>query len=252
MHFVIKNKSSNSTSLVPIDYFINNSNVNSYHHLSYASQNVVDSFCNNANSIEDLTEIDKIILISNYLQSSVQYCNGKITTANGKKYETAYDGNREDFSSPNTVIEKNYGNCAAISGAFHILGEKLGLSISRVDVGDHSYCIYNYNGKIYIIDPTFGCTRNENQVFGAPKAASFSDKYVMIALSDLAHTGHHILTTMLIDDPRLATRELDRNIIIESVKKLKNKGIEFTYPNKLVISSKEIKCPSPERAVEFN
>lgn len=250
MSFIIKSRSNSTGNLVPIEYFINNSNLNSYDYLSPISQRIIDSFCARVNSIEDLTEIDKIILVSNYLQSTVQYCNGKITTANNKKYETEYEGNREEFSSPNTAIEKKYGNCASISGSFHIIGERLGLKVDRVDVGDHSYCIYNYNGKIYIIDPTFGCSRNENQVKGAPKATKFSDKYVMVSLMDLKDTGHHLLTTMITDDPKLATKQLDRTIITKSVEKLKSKGIEFDYPNKAVLQSRELEQETQENVTE--
>lgn len=248
MSFVIK--SVNNRNPDPIEEFINNNN--NYDLLSSTSQKTVDSFCSRVSAITDLTEIDKIVLTANYLQGAIQYCNGKITEANHKKYEVEYEGNREDYFNPSTAIEKNYGNCNAISCAFRIICEKLGVKVNKVDVGEHSYCIYEYNGKIYIIDPTFGCSRNENHVEGAPKATKFSDKYIMVSLHDLEDTGHHIVMRMLTDDPRLAAEQLDRNLIRESVEKLKSKGIKFEYPNKAVLKSKEIENKIGESEIEVS
>lgn len=221
----------------PIENFINNSFNNIP--LSEVSKMTINKFASRVNNIEDLDELDKIVLASNYIQSSVQYYSGRITEANHKKYEVELDLDSEEHANPNTVFEKNIGNCNAISGAFVLLARSIGVNeLDKVDVGDHSYCIKKYKDKIFCIDPTWSCSRNENQVDGAPKATSFSDKYVMVALNDF--TEHHIVDRMLTTDDNLASEKLNREMIQNSVQKLKSKGVNFDYSNVPVLKSKEI------------
>lgn len=222
----------------PIQEFINNDFKSS--NLSEISKITINQFVDRVNIMGDLDDIDKLVLISNYIQSSVQYYNGRITEANHKKYEVDLDISREEYSRANTVFENNIGNCNAISGAFVLLADSIGVKgLDKVDVGDHSYCIMQYKRKIFCIDPTWGCSRNENQVEGSPKATKFSDEYIMVSLNDF--TEHHIVEKMLITDENLATEKIDRNIIQNSVQKLKSKGVRFEYPIVPVLKSKEIK-----------
>ncbi|HBY21571.1 MAG: hypothetical protein A2Y24_04580 [Clostridiales bacterium GWE2_32_10] len=222
----------------PIKDFINNNS--KYEDLNATSQKKVNELCNSVRELKDLSDIDKIILVNNYLQENTQYYSGRITEANNKKYEVECDDDRTAYSDPNSTIEKGYGNCNSISGAFLIICDKLGVKLDKVDVGEHSYCIYDYNGKTYIIDPTWGCSRNENQVTGAPKATEFSDKYIMVALNDLKDTGHHTVERLEMKDSTLATEQLDREIIVSSIEKLKAKGIVFEYSEEPILKSKEI------------
>ncbi|HCC07306.1 MAG TPA: hypothetical protein DEP72_03985 [Clostridiales bacterium] len=222
----------------PIKEFINNNS--KYEDLNSTSQKKVVEFCNSVSKLNGLNDIDKIMLVNNYLQENTQYYCGRITEANNKKYEVECDDGRADYSNPNSTIEKGYGNCNSISSAFRIICHKLDVIVDKVDVGEHSYCIYDYNGKTYIIDPTWGCSRNENQVNGAPKATRFSDKYIMVALNDLKDTGHHTVKRLEMNDRTLATEQLDREIITSSVEKLKSQGMVFQYSEEPILKSKEI------------
>lgn len=234
--FVIK--SINERKKDPIENFIHNDFKATK--LSEISKLAVNGFINRVNHMQDLDVIDKIILVSNYLQSSVQYYNGKITEANHKKYEVDYDVDYAQYSNVNSIFEKNIGNCNAISSAFVILANCIGIdSINKVDVGDHSYCIITYHGKIYCIEPTWGCSRNKNQVEGAPKATKFSDEYIMVALSDF--TEHHTVERLLTTADNLATEKFDRNVIQNSIKKLEARGIKFEYSDVPVLKTREIK-----------
>lgn len=145
---------------------------------------------------ENLTDLDKCLLVSNYLQSKVQYVEGGLKSHADKVYLIEADEDEvtnQKVSSIQSIINENYGLCMAIANTTTLL---LNNPIMNVNVrslyGDsHVWNIVTIDGKQYYIDNTWAITRNKNRVEEALKASSFSDEYLFFGTATSNIIGHH-------------------------------------------------------------
>lgn len=146
---------------------------------------------------KELSVLDRCILVSNYLQSKVQYVEDglKSHAADGVYVIEAPDEevSREKVGSIESVINENYGLCMAIANTTTLL---LNNPIMNVNVrslfGDsHVWNVITIDGKQYYIDNTWAITRNKNRVEQALKATSFSDEYLLFGTSTSSVIGYH-------------------------------------------------------------
>ena len=182
---------------------------------------------------QELTLLDKCILVSNYLQSKVQYVVDGEKTYADKVY--VVDAREEDVmpskvGSVSSVIHENYGLCMAIANATTLLLNNpiLNVNVRSVYGSSHAWNVVVLDGHKYYMDNTWAITRNSNRVSGALKATSFSDDYLLFGEKFAKEIGHHDSQTYLCGD--LESNGFSRDEIQKRVRVLKSK-YEFDYPS---------------------
>lgn len=199
------------------------------------------SIIKNSVQSSELTDLDKCILVSNYLQSKVQYVEDGFKSYADKVYVVEADASevtREKVGSVNTVLNENYGLCMAIANATTLL---LNNPIMNVNVrslyGDnHVWNIVTIDGKQYYIDNTWLITRNKHRVEEALKATRFNDEYLLIGSERAEKIGHHVTTCHI--NGEVEQKDFDREVIKESVMRLTKKNMQTNYPSTLRFKSR--------------
>lgn len=190
---------------------------------------------------EELSDLDKCILVSNYLQSKVQYVEGGLKSHADKVYIIEADEEEvtsKKVGSIESVINENYGLCMAIANTTTLL---LNNPIMNVNVrslyGDsHVWNIVTIDGKQYYVDNTWAITRNKNRVEEALKAASFCDDYLLFGTATSNVLGHHNSLCYYIGE--IEQEDYSREDIKEHVRVL-SKTYSFTdYSKELRFKSK--------------
>lgn len=208
---------------------------------------IVDEFC----QIPDLTLIDKVVLVSNYLQRHVQFVSGKISEAADGKY-ICEDYSYEKYGGIDTVdnvLFDRIGKCNCISRTMMLMlnNPKMNVNCRIASTLNHSFCtIYDdETGELYCIDPTWCISRNPNRFNETLKASKFSDEYLMIGKDKLSTMDHHDNINLL--QQEFAEIGVDRTLIQQSIDKLKRYGIKFEYPEEISLKSTKLgKAPDDD------
>lgn len=190
---------------------------------------------------ENLTDIDKCILVSNYLQSKVQYIEDGYESHADKIYiieANEQDVTKEKVGSLNSVINENYGLCIAIANATTLLLNNPILNVNTRSVygNSHVWNLVTLNNKKYYIDNTWSITRNKNRVEGALKATSFSDEYLLFGEETANAIGHHNCFCHL--NGVLEKEDYNKEEIKNRIKQLSNQCEFDNYSYKLRFNSK--------------
>lgn len=181
---------------------------------------------------KDLSDLEKIIVVSNYIQSRTQF-----TEENGIAHaDHVYVIDTKDAivdhdaigSGPNVILNK-FGLCCGISSATTLLLNNENLRVNAHNDKDN-YHIWNYvklGDKWYYIDNTWNITRNKNRYPESLKAKEFSDEYLLFGTDKASVIGHH---DSLASTPLIEKDDYNREEIDKTVKKL-SKDFNFTdYP----------------------
>lgn len=194
----------------------------------------------NINSSE-LSDIDKCILVSNYLQSKVQYVANSLKSHADKVYVIEADEKdvtSKKVGSVDSVINENYGLCMAISNTTTLL---LNNPIMNVNVrslyGDsHVWNIITIDGKQYYIDNTWSITRNKSRMEEALKATNFSDEYLLFGSNTSNNIGLH--NSLCYINGELEQEDYSKKDIQERVRVLSKKHRFSDYERTLRFNSK--------------
>jgi len=176
----------------------------------------------------DLSALDKCVLVSNYIQSKVQYVEGiesyadKTYMVDAKPEEVAFD----KVSSVDTVLNHNYGLCVSIANVTTLLLNNPTFNINARSVfgSSHAWNIVKLDGENRYIDNTWGITRNKNRVDEALKAEEFSSDYMLFGSVRASQIGHHMPETRV---DEVETDDYCQEKIERSRKKL-SKTISFS------------------------
>lgn len=194
--------------------------------------------------IPDLSTIDKVVLVANYLQQNVQFVSGKISETVDGDYECE-DYSYEKFrgiNSVDNVLFDNIGKCNCISRTMMLMLNNpiINVNCRIVSAPGHAYCaIYDdETGQLYCTDPTWCISRNPNRFEETLKASKFYDEYLFIGKDKLSIMDHHNTINILLQD--FADTSISREKIQSSVEKLKKYGISFEYPEIIPLSSKKV------------
>ena len=188
----------------------------------------------------NLSDIDKCLIVSNYLQSKVQYVSNNIITSSEQEYiidAKKEDVVREKVSSINTVLDESYGLCIAIANTTTLLLNNPTFNINTRSLYgcSHVWNVVVINGKKYYMDNTWNITRNKDKVKEALKAKSFSDEYLLFGLDTAKRIGYHNSDCYI--DGYIEDNDYDKIEIHLSRKKL-SKSINFKYDEKLRFNSR--------------
>lgn len=184
--------------------------------------------------VDKLDDIDKSVLVSNWLQKRMQFVEGKVSHAAGKKYICdVFKGRDKDASDIETAIKEKHGICAAFARLSCALlnNPRMNCKCNMVysKEGGHDYFVQETDGKLYVVDNTWNITRNSDRFEGALKAKSFSYEYLLVGEDKMnenpktrkAHTPYGFLSY------RIESTGIPRERIEASVEKLKSMGVSF-------------------------
>lgn len=150
-----------------------------------------------AEKYQGLNNIEKVLLISNYLQNNIQYVDvDNVSYASDGTYITDSKGiivSSEKVGNPFNAIFNKFGKCNAIAHATTILLNNPQLSVNmRSLFGEgHVWNVVEIDGKRYFVDNTWCITRNPDRYQQSLKARSFSDEYLFFGTNIANRIGYH-------------------------------------------------------------
>lgn len=196
--------------------------------------------------MEKLDDVDKSVLVSNWLQRKMQYVNGKQSYVQGKKYVSDGFIPEKEYvlADMRTAIKHNYGVCSTFArlSAALLNNPRVNCQCHLVysSVGEHTYCVQVIDGKQYVVDNTWGITRNPDKIGETLKAKSFSDEYLLIGNDKLSENEdirtHHI--SFGCHEYDIEDIGISKSRIKQSVEKLSGFGVRFSYNEGPVISQR--------------
>lgn len=176
------------------------------------------------------TDLDKVILISNYLQDRVQFvADNNISEGQKGIYVTDSNGiavNR-NVHSPATVLFQQFGVCEGIANATTLLLNNPIVNVNARSVfgSSHVWNIVFVDGQFYFTDNTWSITRNESQYPESLKAKDFTSEYLLLGSKKMEELGHHEAVTIL---PSFSGEDYPRKKIEERQKVLSK---QFRFHN---------------------
>ena len=193
------------------------------------------------NDLGGCTDLERIILISNYIQNKVQFVDYN-NVSEGKKGFYYTDSNgiivNDNVLFPQTVLFNGFGVCEGIGKATSILlsNPEININANCVRSSSHLWNIVQIDGVWYYVDNTWAITRNPNQYEDALKAKEFTSQYLLFGTDMANNMGHHVPIDY---SPLISITDYDENRISTSVKKLVRKH-RFTNYDEPVFSSRFI------------
>lgn len=216
--------------------------INGFSNISVETLKRIKEIILNFEKYSSLSDIDKLIIVSNLIQSQTQYVdNGNISYANNGKYITDSKGNNVGMNvhSASNVILEHFGVCDGIANATTMLlnNPSLNVDIRSVLGLGHAWNVVSIDGKFYYVDNTWNITRNESKYFESLKAKSFSSEYLLFGIEKAEKIGHHNPITVV---PNIEIKNYSSQSIDERVKQLR-KNICFSNYDKPLFESRIIK-----------
>lgn len=187
---------------------------------------------------KDYDDVDKIILVSNYIQNRMQYVLKKVKCNNGV-YVIDENLSINNYMVANlyNALDKGYGICSSISSlSMLMLNNKILNVNSRLEGSEnHLWNIDKVGDKFYYTDNTFCITRNRHLYSNSLKAKKFSSDFLLFGLdsSKFSHNAISFSNPVSIDD-------YDDNVIKNRVNKL-SKNFSFDNYEKPHIKTKLLK-----------
>ena len=172
---------------------------------------------------ETLTEVEKVILISNYLQ---KYCEFK---------ETEKGFSEKDIGDLKTALFYNIGVCRTFADATTLLSNNpyLKLKVRNVRSKDkpvHVWNIIELNGKLYQIDNSRAISNGKNTKPGELKTSKFNSEYLLFGQNSLKKLCHEEISRGLISNTLLSKEDFDRDYLEAAIEYLEDTGIvDFDY-----------------------
>ena len=181
--------------------YLNPTSVNGNTKISY------EDYLKINNKIDELIKInpdnarEKIALVSDYIQSSIQYIDGyESVSSNGTFITPDFPPFYIKSGLIETVLNEHNGICMGISNLSTVLlnNEQMDMEVESVYGCSHVWNKVLIDGKYYYFDNTWSITRNENISNEGLIALSFTKKYLLFGKDTAINIGHHIPETAFI------------------------------------------------------
>lgn len=206
--------------------------------IDYKIEQVLDEIFSGID-INELTDVDKSILISNWLQKNVQFFEGKESKVGDRLFICDDYNERYDLENPSTLLDKHVGVCAAFSkvSLLLLMHPKVGCKCNLVPVSGHLFFIQDIDNHKYAIDNTWCVTRNKNHYVDelgneSLKAMEFNDEYLLFGQEKIEESEDikkYHTTNSYLGNFNISLSDFPRDIIKKSVEKLTQLGVEFYY-----------------------
>ena len=186
--------------------------------------------------MNSLDDIDKSILVSNWIQKNMQYIDGEKSNVNGTIYycDNYPKVERDDVFN---LAYNHYGVCSSFAQLTSLIlnhpsvGCKANLVLANKLGAAHAYCCQQIDGKYYVVDNTWCITRNPNKYDESLKATEFFDGYLLVGKDKIFENENtiknHTPNDTYFED--IEEYSITRNLIQNSVEKLQLMGVEFSY-----------------------
>lgn len=143
------------------------------------------------------SEAEKVALISDFIQSKVQYINGYESESSRGIFITpqfpVFDEYRKKSGLIETVNNSNNGVCVGISNLATLLlnNEVFNCEVESVYAPGHVWNKVLIDGKYYYFDNTWSITRSEDTPEDSLITLSFQKQYLLFGLNTANNIGHH-------------------------------------------------------------
>jgi len=129
----------------------------------------------------DLTQLEQIIWIDNWMQKNIQYIKNRETSANGEIYICE---KIEKQAVVTDVFKNHFGVCEDISASIAAILYFLDITFEVLQGNGHAWLLVEVEGNDYLWDCTHNITRNPNRVHEALKASEYSHSFTLIGQND--------------------------------------------------------------------
>ena len=189
------------------------------------------------------TDIEKCLVVSDYIQDHVQFVQDRDTKAQDGIYHVDYQGKEvthKIVSSAETIINESFGICMAFSNATSLLLNNpiMNVDIRSVSGGSHAWNVVTIPEGTYFIDNSWAVTRNPNRVDNALKATKFTNAYLLFGSKTASLVGQHVPNSYLFNK-QLEEDDFDREKLSQ-IEKNMGPSLKLVYDNKLIFPSSKI------------
>ena len=190
---------------------------------------------------DNLTEVEKIIIISNYLQMYNQFVDKSNILDNPKE--------QMQLGDPKTSLLGNHGVCRTFADATTLLSNNPYLKLNVRNVcgqtpgafESHAWNIVKLNGKLYHLDNSRAISRGENRMSNVLKASNFNKEYLLFGEGTLHKIKHEKIDFNIDLEASVSYNDFDRGYIEAAIEYLRDtKRINFEYDNLLSSEKKKI------------
>ena len=182
--------------------------------------------------MQALDDIDKSVLISNYIQKHMQYIDTNESTIQDNIYYCDSYPNY-DTADVYNVINNHYGVCDGFAQLTCLLLNHplVGCKSNLITVRGHVYCNQQIDGKYYVLDNTWCITRNPSKFNECLKATEFCDDYLLIGKDKISENESTLNSHTPYDDyfANIEEESIPRSRIQQSIEKLQAMGVDFSY-----------------------
>lgn len=178
---------------------------------------------------KDLTDAQKLLVVSAYLQRHVQYVdnipdleiNGEIYTLDDKTLTAQVLD--DEVGLVETIINKHYGLCMGISNATTMLlnNPQMNIDARTILNEEHAWNIIKIDGKYYYCDNTWAITRNPHLFKDAILAQEFNPEFLLFGKRTLNEIeGHEAILSENPNNEKVSYRDYRLEKTLKNSKQL--------------------------------
>lgn len=203
------------------EYLVNKREINNdfFDHETILEVKRIAEMMNQVNN-GNLSDIEKVLILSSFFQANMQYVLKHSTTVQGETFvveATEKELENKTVGSAETPLFDYYGICRSFADLTTLLGNNPYLNLDLRNVSgfnDHASHAWNYiiiDGKCYYIDNTRAISRNAYRHPEALKAQGFDTKYLLFGQDDAEALEHEKIKTHM--KQSLNKESIDRGLI---------------------------------------
>ena len=197
---------------------------------------------------EELTDIEKIIIISNYIQQYCEYINSKKDILNRTKEQFELIGDIDDDREVikklchdnynqvgfniNEPLFQNYATCTgfAILMELFLNNPYIKIRTEQVSGNSHTWNVVLLNNKYYNLDITRSITYSPYRAKNNLRTLQFNEKYLLCGTDFLESEGHEKRETKLDLPIEESKEDFNPDYIEAAIEHLRSTGlIQFEY-----------------------
>lgn len=173
----------------------------------------------------DLSELETIIWIDNWMQQNIQYIKNRETNGPGGDNDVYICEDITKQAIVPDVLLHHYGVCEDIAVSVATIASLLDIDCAVMQGGAHAWNLITLDGKAYVLDSTRNITRNPNRMANALKATKYTSRFTLVG--DGKERATYVSSEEI--GIRVSCSDFPREEIEKAVSKLKSKGVLFEY-----------------------
>lgn len=183
---------------------------------------------------EKLTDVEKIIIIINYIERYCEYIYKPLDRLErtDEWFETIdeYEGSR---SNPDSALFRHHAACVGFSELLVMMLDNPYIKIKcEYVVGeDHAWNIVELNNKYYQVDITRSITYSPYRAKNNLRTLKFNKEYILCGNEFLEREGHEKMEVVPKKILELSKEDLNPDYIDAAIEHLESLGIQFEYEN---------------------